>query len=268
MKILFTGITGNLYSGINKLLSTLPKHIEIYVISRKCNRIFDRNVKYLNIDLDNPFTLNEHFEIIFYGSFILPYTNFINENNYVEINKKMIFNLLNALKSFPNKFIFISTHAINESIYDKKKFLYANTKLTCEKMILEFSKMHSIKYLIIRLPPVINNKLDFKYELIKLNKLITIFPFSKKIQVVFISDINTLIDIYKNVFFSRNNESEIIGFEFSPKINYYQKICWLKESIKRNCFVIFLPFKKSYKIKTELINTKYILIDSFKQLNI
>ncbi len=252
MKILFTGITGNLSYWMNPFLTDISKNHSVKIISRREKTHFfidDLTNEILNINLNQAFILNEELDIVFHGAFILPYNIDIPKNEYILQNVNMLNNLLKSLKNKPKKFIFLSTNAINEPLYNEKKIMYAIAKQKCEEIIFNYCQMNEIQCIVLRLPPLIYHWKLFTYELKKLKHFISIFPINKNNNVTFISQLDTFYQILHFTFFDALPQFTVISFVFNPNLLFKEKIKWLKKISCSRSIVIFCPIKPKYQLK-------------------
>ena len=257
MKILFLGVTGNLFKWMSEYFYSLSNYSEITILSRKELYLFKPNVKVLKLNLEDSFSLKNNYDIVFYAAHILPFDIKINEKNYYEKNLLMLNNFLNAINFTPKKIIYVSTNAINEPIYDKKKYIYAHSKLLCEEKIINFSDKLKTNFLILRLPPLVHSWKDFTYEINKLKYNISILPFSSKNKVVFISNRKTFHNILDSSLKTDEMVNKILNFEFSPQVTISDKLNFLKRKLNSNSIVLFVPIKKTLQLKTDYHIKKY-----------
>ncbi len=268
MKILFTGISGHIKKWMNDYLSLLSD--DITIISRQNNLELPCN-KLLCVDLEKSFSLSDKFNKIIYGTFKLP--DFRKDRShqfaqYHQVNLSMLNNFFDGLNTLPDHFIFISSHAINEYIYDPIKYHYALSKLECEQRVIDYCLKNSIPFTILRLPPLVSTLSDFSYEITKLKQKIAIFPFHKKIPIIFISNCKTFNSILNQIIFSDTYKNQIVNIQFSDEIYYIDKIRWIKSKISSTSYVCFIPIKRKLKLNhTHWKFQSNIIIDTFTQLN-
>ncbi len=246
---MFSGISGNLFEWMYPFIHQIESNHQIYIIQRQNQPKFP-NAKIITQDLIYPFELNIPIDLAIYGAFILPYNIEINESKYYEINRRMLQNFLTSLKKKPHKIIYISTHAINETIYDKNKLMYAKAKFEGEQVILDYCQQNNISCVILRLPPLVSKIEDFVYENEKLKSFFVLFPLSKKHKVVFISQKSTFLEIMNDAVFSEQQSSRIISFDFKKPLNFQQKISFLKSKLhkQQTKIIVYFPLKSGTKM--------------------
>lgn len=248
MKILLTGITGHLHSWFIQFLQNhYSTDHEYYVIMHKNNANFPVPIHIIQQDLLSKFSLEISLDILIHSATILPFYNTMTEKECIQLNLSLTKNLLDSFKYPPGKIIFFSTHAIHQSHYHALNYWYAVSKLEQEKLIIKYCKENDISYVIVRFPPFIENITDFQYDIRKLKKLISFFPFSLNEQIIFLSNKDTFSGILEEMM-KDHSKNFIVKFEFSEQFTYKDKLIWLKKNLNLKTPILSLPIKTKYPI--------------------
>ena len=171
------------------------------------------------------------------------------------------------------------TKKINENTAPRNPKYYGQSKMICEKKIIEFSKNKKINYTILRLPAIIgskikNNFISNIFEKISSKQSVDIFNINQEFNnVIHISTLTKII--YKIILKEKKNSIYLVGSKHPIKVKSIMKI--IKESfykdvkfniVKTKTKNFILNNKKILKNKYELISTKRTIIkgiESFKK---
>jgi nucleoside-diphosphate-sugar epimerase len=284
-KILVTGTGTPVGNSIAKYLS-LNGHSLIATYNNKKPKNL-KNCKIIKIDLSKNIKKKINFDYLIHCASKIPKDGQSIKNYRQNIN--FIKNLLKLVnKNKCRRIIFLSavslygkplTKKINENTAPRNPKYYGQSKMICEKKIIEFSKNKKINYTILRLPAIIgskikNNFISNIFEKISSKQPVDIFNINQEFNNVI--HINTLTKIiYKIILKEKKNSIYLVGSKHPIKVKSIMKI--IKESfykdvkfniVKTKTKNFILNNKKILKNKYELISTKRTIIkgiESFKK---
>ncbi|MGQ9864477.1 MAG: NAD-dependent epimerase/dehydratase family protein [Bacteroidia bacterium] len=275
MIILFTGITGSLGRYFDPIIRSLCREHKLYILFRqKPPDLADSNVIPLKVDLlTPPQPFEEPLDVLFHAAFALPFgQSKSSSSDFLYRNEKILLNTLKLIeKHKPRKIIYLSTHSINEDIYDPLLYLYAQSKSISEQYLLRYCRERAILCHILRLPAVVSTAKGLTYDMKKVSKPIALFPFSLKKEVVFISCQDTFSESVIRVLFSEKGDT-VWHFRASKPFTYRDKIYWIKKNILKGAMlplVFSIPTRKYRRINWQLsplISQEYIELDMFSEM--